>query len=100
MSYIVISRFGFLFSSTMFNINLRATTAHAVFTAITQEMRNSVDLQPHAAAALRCWIRTRLLRIEKNEFAAHEQPRVIGTRRSARSARKDYNLTALYEPIF
>jgi hypothetical protein len=33
-----------------------------------------VDQQPHAAAALRCWTRTRLLTDkQKNEFAAHNR---------------------------
>jgi hypothetical protein len=40
--------------------------------------RNSVDQQPHAAAALRCWTRTRLLRHKQtNESAARNRYRAL-----------------------
>jgi hypothetical protein len=66
------SRFGFLFSSIMLNINIKAAPARAVFMVISRELRNSVDRRPHGAAALRCWTRTLLLTHKQtNEFAAH-----------------------------
>jgi hypothetical protein len=44
-------------------------------------LRNSVHQRPHAAAALRCWTRTRLLTHKQTkEFAAQEQLRAAAAR--------------------
>jgi hypothetical protein len=57
----------------MLIVNIKAAAACAVFMVISRELRNGVDQQPHAAAALRCWTRTRLLTHKQmNEFAVHE----------------------------
>jgi hypothetical protein len=48
--------------------------------------RNSVDQQSHAAAALRCWTRTRLLTHEQtNEFAARNRYPALHTHAQART---------------
>jgi hypothetical protein len=36
----------------MLNINIKAAAARAVFMVISRDLRNSVDQQPRAAAAL------------------------------------------------
>jgi hypothetical protein len=65
----------------MLSINMKAAAARAVFMVISRELRNSVDQRPHAAAALRCWTRTRLLTHKQtNEFAAYEQLRAAAAR--------------------
>jgi hypothetical protein len=49
--------------------------------AFSRELRDSVDQQTQAAAALRCWTATRLLTHKQtNEFAAHEQLRAAAAR--------------------
>jgi hypothetical protein len=53
--------------------------------AFSRELRKSVDQQPHAAAALRCWTATRLSMRKKRKSLPRtntcaRQPRAIDTR--------------------
>jgi hypothetical protein len=64
----------------MLNINIKAAAARTLFMVISREL-NSVDQQPHAAAALDAgYANTVITHKQTNEFAAHEQLRAAAAR--------------------